>query len=120
MKRLGFYIVAIMLLAVSFVSAGTVSRNYQSLTTATVVSIDSAFTTAGGVRAQQLLATVETAAIRYTVNGATPTTTAGGAVGHLVQSGSIIIVDSWSDIVHFKCINAVAGSGAVVKVTIGY
>ena len=61
--------------------------------------------------------TIETADIRYTLDGTTPTLTAGTGAGHLATYGSILEIVGHMNIINFKCINAADGSGAVLKVT---
>lgn len=56
--------------------------------------------------------TIETAPIRFTVDGTAPTTT----VGHLVNPGDVIRLDSNEDITAFRAIRTTATSGTI-KVT---
>jgi hypothetical protein len=101
--------------------AAGISRTYETLTTATVKGISTINLTVNGVRASSAFASVEGGDVRCTFNGVTtPTTTAGGSVGHLFLSGTFINITENSDVKGFKCINAVNGSGAVVKVTIEF
>lgn len=67
-----------------------------------------------------VLISVETAAIRFTVDGTTPTVTSGTAAGHLMNSGDSYVIRGYRNIEKFRCINAVGSSGAVVKVTYFY
>jgi hypothetical protein len=68
-----------------------------------------------GKRAKAALITVEAAAIRFTMDGTTPVVTAtSNGTGHLVDTGQSFIVEGYSSIVNFRCINAVADSGARV------
>ena len=99
--------------------------SYESLTTAVVVGF-----TAGNIlptsgnyeakKARAALISVETADIRFTLDKTTPTTTATSAVGHLLSSGGSFIITGESNITNFRCINAIASSGAVVKCTYFY
>jgi hypothetical protein len=70
-----------------------------------------------GKRAKFALVSVETADIRYTVDGTTPTVTAGTGAGHLVTSGTYLVIRGEHNINNFMCINAVNASGANIKVT---
>lgn len=70
-----------------------------------------------GKRARAALISVETADIRFTVDGTTPTITAGTAAGHLLPMYGSFIISGESNVANFKCINAVNASGAVVKCT---
>lgn len=99
-----------------------VAATYESLTTATAVGFTSAkiLPTTGsyaGTQARAALISVETADIRLSIDGTTPTTTATTAVGHLLSAGSSWEILGEKNIANFLCINAVASSGAVVKCT---
>lgn len=99
-----------------------VADQYDSLTTATAVGFTSSkiLPTTGdfiGVKARLALISVETADIRFTIDGTTPTTTATSAVGHLLPFGSSYEINGENNVSNFQCINAVASSGAVVKCT---
>lgn len=71
----------------------------------------------GKVCAKAALISVETAAIRFTLDGTTPTVTAGTGAGHLMDSGDSYVVRGFGNLQRFRCINAVGSSGAAVKVT---
>jgi hypothetical protein len=68
-------------------------------------------------RAHSVMISVETGAIRYTIDGTTPTTTAGTAVGHLGEVGDVITITGFDNIKNFKAINAVAANNAALFVT---
>jgi len=93
-------------------------KNYEKIgTTTTAIG----FTTAkialtGGsfMEAKTALITVETASVRITMDGTTPTVTAGTGAGHLVDVGQSYVVRGIEAVRNFRCINAVASSGAVV------
>ena len=70
-----------------------------------------------GVKARAALISVETADIRFTIDGTTPTTTATTGVGHLLVTGSSWEVLGEANVANFKAINAVGSSGAVVHLT---
>ena len=70
-----------------------------------------------GKQARSVLMSIETGDIRFTIDGTTPTTTATTAVGHLLTAGMFYELAGENNISNFRCINAVASSGAVVKCT---
>ena len=74
----------------------------------------------GKLQMKAALITVETADIRFTLDGTTPTTTATTAIGHLLTNGNNLMIRGWMNIRNFKCINAVNASGATVKCTFLY
>jgi len=99
------------------------AKAYESITTAAAIGFTSTYfmypsTTPLPMKAA--LITVETADIRFTLDGTAPTTTATTAIGHLMTSGQNYVVRGWENIRNFKCINAVGSSGAVVKATYFY
>jgi len=61
------------------------------------------------------LITVETSAIKFTVGGVLPTTTALQNYGFHLDPGQSVAIRGIPNIRSFKCINAVASNGAVVK-----
>ena len=65
----------------------------------------------------EALITVETADIRWTCDGTTPTTTATTAVGHLTAFGDSIALIGYHNIKNFKAINAVGSSGSTLRIT---
>jgi len=71
----------------------------------------------GYYRPEMATISVETAAIRATVNGTTPTTTATTGVGHLFDVGDVLTLKGYQEISQWQAINAVAGSGAALRVT---
>lgn len=64
--------------------------------------------------------TVETAAINFCVDGTTPTITTGTHQGHLLNVGDVLTLNDIAEIRNFRCINAVASNGSVVKVTYSF
>jgi len=64
--------------------------------------------------------TVDTAAINFCVDGSTPTVTSGTHQGHLLNVGDVLTLNDITEIKLFRCINAVASNGAVVKVTYSF
>ena len=98
-------------------------KSYESITTAAVIGFTASNFNLAANQYRPMkaaLITVETAAIRFTMDGTAPTTTAGGAVGHLVSAGQSFLVRGWENIRQFKCINEVGSSGAVVKASYFY
>jgi len=65
--------------------------------------------------AKSALITVETASIRFTMDGTTPTVTEGTGAGHILDVGQSYVVRGVEAVRNFRCINAVASSGASVK-----
>jgi hypothetical protein len=102
-----------------FTSDGEAKR-FESLTSITTAAIG-VFTAANveyqGKIAQAVLITVETASIRFCIDGTTPTTTAVSAVGHKMDAGQSYVVRGQNSIRKFSCINEVAANGAVVNCT---
>jgi len=99
-----------------------VASGHEKLTTATAVGFTAAkiLPTTGsftGVNARSVLISVETADIRFTIDGTTPVVTGATQAGHLLTKGSSWEVSGESDIINFKCINAVASNGAVLHCT---
>lgn len=71
-----------------------------------------------GRRAKAALITVETAAIRFTLDGTTPVVTAtGGGVGHEMKADQSYRILGSDNIAGFQCINETNANGAVVRVT---
>lgn len=106
----------------SDISAYGVASGYESLTTATAIGFTAAkiAPTTGnfiGQRAKAALISVETADIRFTLDGTTPVVTGASEAGHLMAYNSSFIISGASNVAKFKCINAVNASGAKVKCT---
>jgi len=72
------------------------------------------------MQVKRAVITVETAAINFCVDGTTPTITSGTYGGHMLNVGDVLTLNDISEIRKFRCINAVASSGAVVKVTYSF
>jgi hypothetical protein len=70
-----------------------------------------------GKVAKAAIISVETADIRFTLDGTTPTVTAGTGAGHLLAADASYEVVGEKNVSNFRCINAVASSGAKVKCT---
>lgn len=98
-----------------------VASGFETLSTGTAIGFTSAkiLPTTGnfaGQRARAVLISAE-GDVRFTIDGTTPTTTATTAVGHLLEDGSSWGVCGEQNVANFRCINAVAASGAKVKCT---
>jgi len=99
------------------------ARGYESITTAASIGFTSSYynySSVSNMPMKAALITVETADIRMTLDGTTPTVTAGTAAGHLITSGQNYVVRGYENCKNFRCINAVAASSAVVKCTYFY
>jgi hypothetical protein len=71
--------------------------------------------TANGKVAIGAMITVEDNPIRWGVGGLTPT---AGGNGHVANPNDVIKLSSWKAVKTFKYINEVAGSNAVLQITI--
>jgi len=58
---------------------------------------------------QRVICTLETASVRYTTDGTTPTTT----IGHLLNAGDIVIVQGQPAISNFRAIRTGGTSGSL-------
>lgn len=86
---------------------------YEKLSTITAAtSFTATEYTYKGKIAQAALITVETAAIRFTMDGTTPVVTGGTEAGHKIDAGQSFVVRGYKSISQFKCINETAGNGA--------
>lgn len=97
-------------------------RAFETITTAASTGFTASYlnySTAANLPIKAALITVETASIRFTLDGTTPTTTAGGAVGHLMTAAQNYVVRGYENCRNFRCINA-AGSSPTVKCTYFY
>lgn len=68
-------------------------------------------------KAKAAIISVEGADIRFTIDGTTPTVSSGTGAGHLLVNGASFIIYGEVNVSNFRCINAVASSGAKVKCT---
>lgn len=66
------------------------------------------------------LLTVETADIRFCLDGTLAGTTALSSMGHIMSSGQSYAIKGLVNIKKFSAINAVNGSGSVIKYTLFY
>ena len=75
----------------------------------------------GQTCAKAALISVETGAIRFTLDGTVPVVTAtAGGKGHLMNVGDSYVVRGLENIQKFLCIQAVTATGGSVKVTYFY
>jgi hypothetical protein len=75
----------------------------------------------GKVCAKAALISVETGAVRFTLEGTVPVVTAtGGGVGHLLAVGDSYVVRGFENVQKFLCIQAVTATGGIVRVTYFY
>ena len=68
----------------------------------------------GNRRAKMALISVETGAIRFTMDGTTPVVTGGTEVGHLLDIGQSYEIPGHIAIKNFLCINEANGNNAEV------
>jgi len=66
------------------------------------------------------LITVETAAIKFALSGLLATATSGANYIHQMDAGQSYVIRGYHNIKKFKCINAVASNGAIVKYSLFY
>lgn len=90
-------------------------RTYEKLSS---ITASTGFTAAKllykGRIAQAVLITVETAAIRFTMDGTTPVVTGASEAGHKIDAGQSFVVRGHESIRNFRCINESASNGAKV------
>lgn len=67
------------------------------------------------IMADEAYITIETADVRCTFDGTVPTVSAGTGAGHLFGHGDTITLSGFENIQKFRCINAVAANGAVLR-----
>ena len=108
---------------ISFAHDGQ-ARGFETLATTVAIGFTSTYhdlvkgSNSFPIRAA--LITVETADIRFTLDGTTPTVTSGTAAGHIMSGGQSYVVRGYENCKNFRCINAVGSSGAGVKCTFFY
>ena len=88
--------------------SGSKASEYEAITVDNTVG-GKACTTAKVGTSTKAFITVETAQIRFTIDGTAPTTT----VGHLLNIGDILELDSAEDIAAFRAIRTGATSGVI-------
>ena len=72
------------------------------------------------MQARRAVITVEVGAINFTFDGTTPTLTSGTYQGHVLNVGDVLTLNDTVEIHQFRCINAVASNGAVLKVSYSF
>ena len=70
-----------------------------------------------GLQCRTALITVETADLRFVLDGTTATVTGGVNPGHLMSSGQSFIISDFEAMKKWRMINAVASNGAVAVVS---
>ena len=73
-----------------------------------------------GLQAKSALVSCEAFTINYNVSKITPTVAAGTSYGHLLAVGASVVIKGIQALRNFQCINAVNGSGSIVKYSIFY
>jgi hypothetical protein len=68
-------------------------------------------------RAKEVLITVEVDDIKWTIDGTTPTTTAGGGTGHHAVAGDNLTLTGYEAISKFRAVNETGANGAILRVT---
>lgn len=88
------------------------AMGHESITVAaTAVGFTSAtITPTTGRPCSRAFVTAETAQMRYTYDGTTPTS----AVGHLLDVGDVLAVEGITNVVNFKAIRTTASSGTLM------
>lgn len=59
-------------------------------------------------------------AVKWTIDGTTPTVTAGTGIGFYGVVNDYIVIEGYENIKKFRCINETASSGAAIFVTYYY
>ncbi len=122
MKRLGIFIGRLIipfLVLISFL-AWMEGGKYETITvdgTTKVLTSTNYKPTTGpynGMEASSVLITVETKAIRFTVDGTTPV---AGTTGHLLQVGDSLSIEGFTDIKRAKFTEEVVGENGKIQVT---
>lgn len=87
---------------------------YTDFETVTVAGTAIGLTTATSAHARNAMLTVESASIRFRVDGGAPT----ASVGHLAGKGDVIILESAGEIAAFRAIRT-NGTSASLSVSYG-
>jgi hypothetical protein len=94
-------------------------RTYEKIAPVAVTGITEAKLVHDGKIAKGALISVETAALRITMDGTTPVATAtGGGQGHYVDTGQSIILQGTETLRNFKAIEAVHDNGGVAFISL--
>jgi hypothetical protein len=100
------------------VSGLTTAKGFTAATyNSTPTSTDSYDRYSQTKRPEEAFVQFKNAAVNWTIDGRTPTTTATTDVGFVHQAGDCITLVGNTAIVAFRAINSVASSGATVEVT---
>ena len=70
-----------------------------------------------GNKCRAVLITVESGSINFTIDGTTPTATAGTNIGHTLNAGDSMVISSFENVKRFLMINSEDSNGVVVKAT---
>jgi len=89
--------------------------SYEKLATLTAAKgFTGAKIVSGNRRAKMALITVETGAVRFTMDGTTPVVTGASEAGHILDIGQSYEILGYPAIKNFKCINEANGNNAEV------
>lgn len=103
----------------NFVLSGTSTEAGQSVTIDTL-SLKEVLEDGNTIQPKGALISVEHATLTFTIDGTTPTIAAESNHGHQLTAESSYVLDNITSIRNFRCINTVASSGSVLKVTYFY
>tara|TARA_R110000824_G_scaffold28164_2_gene94859 strand:+ start:2591 stop:2896 length:306 start_codon:yes stop_codon:yes gene_type:complete len=94
--------------------AGRTPLNHEAVTVAaSAIGFDATTATNNGIRPNAALITVETAEMRFTTDGTTPTTT----VGHLADAGQVIELSDRTECEQFRAIRTGSSSSEIMVTT---
>lgn len=94
---------------------------HQKITTAAATGFSATYLNLTGVgMPKAVLISVETAAVRFTLDGTTPAVTGGGQAGHKLSSGDSYVIRGYGNIQRARFINETASNGGVVISTFFY
>lgn len=105
----------------NFVLSGTSAAvSPDGAVTISTLSLKEVLEDGNTIQPKAALISVETATLTFTVDGTTPTIAAESNHGHQLTAESSYVLDNITSIRNFRCINTVASSGSVLKVTYFY
>lgn len=102
----------------NFVLSGT--SDAAGAVTIDTLSLKEVLEDGNTIQPKGALISVEHATLTFTVDGTTPTIAAESNHGHQLTAESSYMLDNITSIRNFRCINTVASSGSVLKVTYFY
>ena len=102
----------------NFVLSGT--SDAAGAVTIDTLSLKEVLEDGNTIQPKAALISVETATLTFTIDGTTPTIAAESNHGHQLTAESSYMLDNITSIRNFRCINTVASSGSVLKVTYFY